>query len=238
MGVYGMSVITSVVAENTSRVISLGQVDEKTVADQIDAVFEDISVDAVKIGMLCSVGIIETVARKLRKYAPPFTVLDPVLSATSGGSLAQSGAAEKIAAEILPLCFLVTPNIPEAEILTGIKINNIADMKNAAAELLKTGVKNVLVKGGHLDGDAVDILYDGKTYTQFSCPKVDSSNTHGTGCTLSSAITARLALGDSAVQAVAAAKDYITNAIKMSFEVGKNGGPVNHFYEYYKMKGI
>lgn len=238
MGVYGMSVITSVVAENPSSVIAVQDVSEELVAKQMDAVFEDIRVDGVKIGMLSCAGIMKTVAEKLKEYRPPFVVVDPVMVATSGGALIAFDALETLIAEMIPLCFLLTPNIPEAQKLTGMQIGSMADMKQAAKHIYDMGAQNVLIKGGHLSGDASDLLFDGKTFTEFTVSRIPSANTHGTGCTLSSAIAARLACGDDVAKAVSAAKQYVTEAIAASFSVSKNGGPVNHFYEYYRMKGI
>ena len=238
MGTFGMSVITSVVAENTSRVISVQDIDTEIIADQIDAVFEDIDVDGVKIGMLSNVDIIRTVAHKLLQYKPKFVVIDPVMVATSGGVLLKENALDTLVNEIIPYSFLLTPNIPEAEVLSGMKICSIEDMKKSAKIICKMGAKNVLVKGGHLTEDATDILFDGVDFHSFSLKRIDTKNTHGTGCTLSSVITAELAKGCDIITAIDTAKKYLTEAILNSFNVGKGNGPVNHFYDYYKMKGI
>lgn len=235
-GCYGASVITSVVAENTQRVISVFNVPVDEIEKQIDAVFEDIEIDAVKLGMLPTKEIIAAVANKLKEYKPPYIVCDPVLEATSGDSLSESGTVAAYIKYIFPIADLITPNIPEAEAFTGIKINSIQDMKIAAEKLFSLGAKAVLVKGGHLDkGHATDILYDGKEEAaSIKTIKVDSPNTHGTGCTLSSAIAANLARGFTIGGAVFSAKDYVTEAITRSYTVGKGHSPVNHFYAFWK----
>lgn len=238
LGTFGMSVVTSVVAENTSRVLSIFDVPPESVAAQIDAVFEDIRVDAVKIGMLPSAAIIKTVAEQLRRYAPPFIVLDPVMVATSGGTLMQNEAVETLMTELFPLADLQTPNIPEAEAICGKKIETKADMEAAAKQICATGAKAVLIKGGHLTGEALDILYDGSAFHTFTHARIASTSTHGTGCTLSSAIAAYLARGCSLKEAVANAKSYVTEAIRHAeADIGRGNGPTNHFYDYYSLKG-
>ncbi|MDP4120421.1 MAG: bifunctional hydroxymethylpyrimidine kinase/phosphomethylpyrimidine kinase [Bacillota bacterium] len=238
LGCFGMSVIVSVVAENTSRVISIQDVSPKVIKDQIDAVFEDIKVDAVKVGMLSGIESMKAVIEKLKEYHPKITVIDPVMVAKGGCALMQPEALETMKKEIIPLSFLLTPNIPEAETITKMKIENIEDMKAAAKGIHKMGAENVLIKGGHLNGDAVDILYDGEKYYSFSNERINTKNTHGTGCTLSSAITANLANGKSLPKAVEEAKKYVTEAIRYSLDIGKGHGPTNHFYEFYNSKGI
>lgn len=237
-GCFGMSVIVSVVAENTSRVISIHNVPEQVIKDQIDAIFEDIEVAAVKVGMLSGIEQMKAVAQKLNKYNPGITVVDPVMVAKGGCALMNPDALETLKNEIIPLSFLLTPNIPEAETITGIKIETINEMKTAARKVYEMGSLNVLIKGGHLSGDAVDILYDGKTFYSFTNERINTKNTHGTGCTLSSAITANLANGQELVDAVKNAKYFITEVIKSSLNIGKGHGPTNHFYEFYKLKGF
>lgn len=232
-GCYGASVITSVVAENTQRVISVFNLPAIEVEKQIDAVFEDIKIDAVKLGMMPTAQIVETVSRKLKEYNPPFIVCDPVLKSTSGDALSEDGTIQAYIEHIFPIADLITPNIPEAEDFTGMTITDIAGMKAAAERMSYMGAHNVLVKGGHLGaGHATDILYDGKEYSSIKVIKVDSPNTHGTGCTLSSAIAANVAMGFALGGAVFSAKDYITEAISHSYEVGKGHSPVNHFYAF------
>lgn len=237
-GTFGMSVITSVVAENTSRVISVFNVPAEEIEKQIDAVFEDIDVAAVKLGMLPTAEIISAVADKLAEYRPKFIVCDPVMVATSGDPLSEDGTIAVMKEKLFPIIDLLTPNIPEAEAISGIKIKNSDDISKAAEIIMDMGVKNLLIKGGHLADHANDYLYTQNEVNIFHSAKIDSRNTHGTGCTLSSAITADLANGMDMISAVRAAKDYITLAIENSFNVGKGHGPVNHFYDYYNLKGI
>lgn len=230
-GVYGASVITSVVAENTVRVISVHNVPVEEIEKQIDAVFEDVKIDAVKLGMLPTAEIIRAVADKLRKYKPPFIVCDPVMVATSGDALSESGIDKAFIEYMFPIVDLITPNIPEAEALSGIEIKKLEDMRKAAEVLLEKGAKNVLVKGGHLTDNAADILLGGTGERVFTSRRVNSPNTHGTGCTLSSAIAANLALGNDLETAVQNAKTYVTEAIGNSYTVGKGHSPVHHFYK-------
>lgn len=233
LGCFGMSVIVSVVAENTSRVISIQNVTSEVIQDQIDAVFEDIEVDAVKVGMLSGIETMNAVAAKLREYNPKILVVDPVMIAKGGCALMQPDAMETLKKEIIPLSFLLTPNVPEAEAITKMKIETISDMKKAAKVIQAMGADNVLIKGGHLSGDAVDILFDGDNYEAFTNERINTKNTHGTGCTLSSAITANLANGLILPTAVEQAKNYVTMAIKYSLNIGKGHGPTNHFYKFY-----
>ena len=232
-----MSVITSVVAENTTRVLSVFNVPVEEIQKQIDAVFEDIHVDAVKLGMLPTAEIISAVADKLNEYKPSIIVCDPVMVATSGDALSEGGTVSTMREKLFPIVTLLTPNIPEAEAISGLEIKNENHMEEAARIIMDMGVKNVLVKGGHLTGDAVDYLCTPEGVHKLACKRVDSPNTHGTGCTLSSAITANLAHGMDMLSAVTKAKNYITEAIEKSFTVGKGHSPVNHFYDYYDLKG-
>lgn len=231
-GTFGMSVIVSVVAENTNRVISIQNMDPRIVGDQIDAVFEDIRVDGVKVGMLSNAEIMKITAEKLRQYQPPAPVIDPVMTAKGGGVLMQRDALQMLIQEIIPLAFLLTPNIPEAETITGLKICGTDEMEAAARIIHGMGARNVLIKGGHLAGDAEDILFDGIKITRFRTQRIKTQNTHGTGCTYSSAIAANLAKEMGLQEAVGAAKTYITSAIEHSLPIGKGHGPVNHFYRH------
>lgn len=236
-GVFGMSVIVSVVAENTFRVIDVEDVSPSMIEKQIDAVFEDMGADAVKVGMLSQPQCMKAVARKLKEYKPANVVIDPVMYAKNGYPLMNPDAADTLISEILPLADVLTPNIPEAERITGIKISSAEDMEHAAKRIYELGVKCPLVKGGHAIGDALDILYDSKQFLHFSSERIDTKNTHGTGCTFSSAIAANLALGLDLYEAVKKAKDYVTTAIKHSLDIGKGHGPTHHFYDLYK-KGL
>ncbi len=233
-GVFGMSVIVSVVAENTRRVIAIGDISPILVEQQIDSVFEDMPVDGVKIGMLSSSPLMEAVAGKLRQYKPSRTVLDPVMVAKNGSPLMQLEAVHTLIKEVLPLAYMVTPNIPEAEIIAGMSIKSHDDMEAAAKKIHALGPEKVLIKGGHAVGDAVDILFDGNAFHRFSAPRVNTKNTHGTGCTFSSAITSNLALGLPVNQAVARAKKYITGAILNALPLGGGHGPTHHFYALYR----
>jgi len=233
-GVYGMSVITSIVAENTSRVISSWDISPKMIAEQITAVFEDIDVHSVKIGMLSSAKIMEVVGDSLIKYNAQNIVVDPVMLSKDGSTLMQSNATKVFKKKIMPLSFLITPNIPEAEVITNIEIKKLDDIKKACKIIYELGAKNVLIKGGHFENntnEVADILFDGKDFSTYASKRVDTKNTHGTGCTLSSAISANLAKGSDVYNAVSQAKDYITNAIIHSLSIGKGNGPLNHFYK-------
>lgn len=232
-GVFGMSVITSIVAENTSRVISVENVSPEMISAQMDAVFEDIEVHAVKVGMLSDDIRIRAVADSLRKHQVRMAVIDPVMIAKGGHALMQEEALTALIHEIIPLAYLLTPNIPEAEALTNSEIENPEDMKQAALKIYEMGAKNVLIKGGHLAGEASDLLYDGNNFFIYSSERIHTKNTHGTGCTYSSAIAANLAKGMDIQTSVRQAKEYVTNVIKYSLELGKGHGPTNHFYEFY-----
>lgn len=234
LGCYGMSVITSVVAENTARVISSAAVSAQAISDQLEAVFGDIRVDAVKIGMLPDKAAMQAVSGALKKYLPPIVVCDPVMLATAGAELMKSTALGTFVSEILPCCTMLTPNIPEAEALIGGKISSAEDMKSAAVKICSLGAAAVLVKGGHLTGAALDILYDGERFYEFSHARIKSSATHGTGCTLSSAIAAYMARGESPERAAALAKEYLTGAIEHGLNIGKGHGPTNHFYRFFE----
>lgn len=233
LGCYGASVITSVVAENTQRVISVCNMSADEVAKQIEAVFEDIEISAVKLGMLPTKEIIEVVAAALSNYKPAHIVCDPVLVATSGDTLSNSGVIPAYVEKIFPLAEIITPNIPEAEAFTGMPILEWSDMEKAAAKLCEMGANSVLIKGGHLSGkEAVDLLLDERGIPRIiRADFIDSPNTHGTGCTLSSAIAAELADGCNLFEAVRNAKQYVYLAIKKSYTVGKGHSPVNHFFE-------
>ncbi|MEG0829702.1 MAG: bifunctional hydroxymethylpyrimidine kinase/phosphomethylpyrimidine kinase [Anaerovoracaceae bacterium] len=233
-GVFGMSVIVSVVAENTSRVIGIQDVSPDMIEKQIDAVFEDIEVDAVKIGMMSTSMCMKAVEKKLNEYMPHNVVIDPVMYAKNGCALMNPDSIVTLIEKIIPLADVLTPNIPEAEKIAGIKIESIGDMKKAATLIYAMGCKNVLVKGGHAVGDAVDILYDGKGFYQFKAERINTKNTHGTGCTFSSAIASNLANGLPIQKAVEMAKIYVTTGIRHSLSIGKGNGPTNHFYDLYR----
>jgi len=235
-GVFGMSVVVSVVAENTSRVIDIQDVTPDMIEKQIDAVFEDIEVDAVKVGMLSTPACMKAVAGKLRQYKPENIVIDPVMYAKNGCPLMAPNATNELVAIIIPLADILTPNIPEAEKIAGLTIDSTAKMEDAARRIHSMGCKNVLVKGGHAIKDtdiALDILFDGEKFYHFEAQRIDTKNTHGTGCTYSSAIASNLALGLNIKSAVGTAKQYVTTAIRHSLPIGKGHGPVHHFYDLY-----
>ena len=232
-GVFAMSVIVSVVAENTARVISIEDISPKVIADQMDAVFEDIVPDAVKVGMLSTPACMQAVAQKLRQYQPPHVVIDPVMYAKNGAPLMNPDAVGALIEHVLPLATVLTPNIPEAECIAKMKIESVEDMEQAARKIHQMGCQNVLVKGGHAVGDALDVLFDGQSFSHFETARIDTKNTHGTGCTLSSAIASNLALGHDVVKAVGLAKDYVTEGIRHSLAIGKGCGPLNHFHAFF-----
>lgn len=243
-GVFGMSAITAVTAQNTQGVLAVEDMSPSIIGRQIDAIFEDIQVDAVKIGMVSQIASIKIISKKLEQYKPKNVVLDPVMISKSGFSLLIPEAAKSLIELLLPKCDLITPNIPEAEVILkekngiSISIENIEQMEMAAKTIKELGPKYVLVKGGHLQGKAVDVLYDGEKFYHFESERIHTKNTHGTGCTLSSAIAANLALGHSIGESIRIAKDYINIAIKHSLDIGKGVGPTNHFYTLYKKGGL
>jgi len=233
-GVFGMSVIVSIVAENTSRVIDIQDVTPDMIQKQIDAVFEDIKVDAVKIGMLSTPYCMKAVAEKLRQYKPENIVIDPVMYAKNGCPLMNPNAVDTLIKVVIPCADVLTPNIPEAEKISGMTINSMEDMEAAAKRIYEMGCRNVIVKGGHAIGNAVDVLYDGRQFYHYETYRINTKNTHGTGCTFSSAITSNLALGLPVPQAVEQAKQYVTTAIEHALSIGKGNGPTHHFYDLYR----
>ncbi|NLI93887.1 MAG: bifunctional hydroxymethylpyrimidine kinase/phosphomethylpyrimidine kinase [Peptococcaceae bacterium] len=237
-GVYGMSVITAVTAQNTQGVFAVQDILPEIIGQQIDAIFEDIQVDALKIGMVSVIDTIKIIGSKLKFYGATNIVLDPVMISKSGFPLLQPDAREALIEHLLPLATIVTPNIPEAEVISGERITKIEEMKEAARMIASLGPTYVLVKGGHLEEEATDILFDGKLFYELKAPRLYTKNTHGTGCTLSAAIASNLAKGKDVANAVKASKKYITTAINHSFAIGKGVGPTHHFYEIYTKAGI
>ena len=237
-GVYGMSVITAVTAQNTQGVFAVQDISRDVIAQQIEAIFDDIEVNGVKVGMVSQVQTIEVIAEQLRHFRPPTIVVDPVMVSKSGYHLLNPEAEVTLIKELLPLAMLVTPNIPEAEVMTKMSIRTLEQMEEASRAIYQMGAKNILLKGGHLEGDAIDLLYDGQEFSRFFSARIATKNTHGTGCTLSSAITANLALGYSLYEAISQAKEYITLAIQHSLSIGKGVGPTHHFYSLYKKAGL
>jgi hydroxymethylpyrimidine/phosphomethylpyrimidine kinase len=228
-GVFGMSAVTAITVQNTQKVYDVQEIHPEIVYGQIMRVFEDIAVDAVKIGMVAGVALIEAIARALTAVERPPVVLDPVMISKSGYALLQPDARETLIRELFPLADVVTPNMYEAELLADMKINTVADMKKAATVLIRLGAGRVVVKGGHLAAEqAVDVVYDGRNFRELSAERIDSRNTHGTGCTFSSALAANLALGKDFFTAASAAKAYITRAIAQAPDIGHGPGPLNH----------
>lgn len=233
-GVFGMTAISSVVAENTCRVIEYQDVRPDMIEKQIDAVFEDIPPDAVKIGMLSCRETMLAVAHKLREWKPVNVVIDPVMYAKNGCALMDPDSIETLICEVVPTADVITPNIPEAEKIAGIDIHTQHDMALACRRIYEMGCRVVLVKGGHSEGDATDVLFDGKEFYYYTSPRINTKHTHGTGCTLSSAIASNLALGMPVPDAVGHAKEYVTTAIVHALELGRGNGPTHHFYSLYK----
>jgi hydroxymethylpyrimidine/phosphomethylpyrimidine kinase len=238
-GVYGSSVITAVTAQNTREVTDWLAMPEALVAKQIDAVLSDIGTDAVKTGMLANAAIISTVAAKLREHKVETLVVDPVMVAKGGHKLLEDDAVAAIIRDLIPLALVVTPNLPEAEVLTNRRITSWDDAKGAAAQIVEMGARSVVVKGGHFEDDAAatDLYFDGQQYREFTSIRVKTSSTHGTGCTFASAIAAGLAKGMDTGDAVALAKSYVTLAIQHAYPIGSGHGPVHHFYRYYQPSG-
>jgi len=231
LGVFGMSALTAVTAQNTLGVHGVYPMTSEAVAKQIHAVGEDIGVDSLKTGMLFNAEIIETVAQSIKNFHWETVVVDPVMIAKGGASLLLQEAISALKKHLLPLAKVITPNIPEAEVLTGMTIQTAEDKQEAAKKLYESGVKNVMIKGGH-DVDpssSTDLLFDGKEFYMFTSKRIETKNTHGTGCTFSAAITAELAKGASVYDAVVTAKDFIQAAIEDDLMLGKGHGPTNHW---------
>lgn len=236
IGAYAATAITAVVDENTHSVSGIYPVPTDFVLGQIDSVITDIGADAIKIGMLHSPELIRVLAKKIQTYGVKHIVLDPVMVATSGDSLMKQGLAEALKSDLLPLATIITPNIPEAEQLLQRSILTKEDMYVAVRDLADQFSTSVLLKSGHLQGDVLtDLFYnqESKSIEELSSPRIDTKNTHGTGCTLSSAIATYLALGNSLSESVSFAKEYIYQAIRLgaNYEIGKGNGPVNHFWQ-------
>jgi hydroxymethylpyrimidine/phosphomethylpyrimidine kinase len=238
IGCYGMSAITALTAQNTRGVTAIHPVPPSFAADQIDAVLSDIGADAVKIGMLYSAELIEVIAEQLKKHSAEKIILDPVMVAQSGDKLLQDDAIQAIKEYLMPLADVVTPNIPEAEVLLERRILGFDDMQTAARTLAGYGSRSILIKGGHLaDNDSTDLLYLGQDerLVRLDARRISSRNNHGTGCTLSSAIASYMARGNDIESAVRKAKNYIQNAIQAGadYTIGHGHGPVHHFFEFW-----
>ena len=231
LGVYGTCAITAITAQNTVGVSAVAAVATDLVTAQIEAVASDIPPDATKTGMLATAAIVEAVAAAIRELDLPDVVVDPVMLAKSGDALLDADGVEALRAELLPLARVVTPNLPEAETLSGRPIRSREDAREAARRIHGLGPKAVVVKGGHGTGDTViDLLFDGSGFHEFSTPRIDSRHTHGTGCTFASALAAHLALGHGLAEATARAQAFVSGAIRAGLAIGHGHGPVDHFW--------
>ena len=231
-GCYAMTAITAMTAQNTLGVKSIQESSPEFLEDQIDAIFADIVPDAVKIGMVSNRKLIEIISRKLKEYGAKNIVLDPVMVATSGAKLISEDAIETLKENLIPLATLITPNIPESEILSGMKIETEEQMVFAAKHISEKFKTAVLVKGGHSINDANDVLYADGKFLWFPQERIENSNTHGTGCTLSSAIASHLAKGEPIECAINSAKKYLTECLKAGLDLGKGSGPLMHNYKF------
>jgi hydroxymethylpyrimidine/phosphomethylpyrimidine kinase len=238
-GVFGMTAITAVTVQNTRKVYDIQEIAPAIVKGQILCLFDDIDIHAVKIGMVSDVTLIDAIADALAQVECPPVVLDPVMISKSGYALLKEDAQQALIERLFPLAEVVTPNIFEAERLVGHTIASTAQMQIAAREILDLGARKVVVKGGHAgDAQATDILYDGHTFRELTSPRFATPNTHGTGCTFSSAIAANLALGHSFFDAVSHAKTYISGAIRNALDIGRGHGPTHHFFDLYARAGM
>ena len=227
LGGFGMSVLTALTAQNTLGVQAIHEVPALFVESQIDSVLSDIGADAIKTGMLANAEIVTVVAKKIREYKVEKVVVDPVMVAKSGDPLLRKDAREMLMKRLIPVSMVVTPNLMEASVLAGLKVRSIKEMKRAACRIYELGAKYVVVKGGHLKEKAIDLLYDGKRYDEIEGSRIETKNTHGTGCTFASAIATFLARGDTVSEAVRKAKIFTTMAIQYSLSLGKGTGPTN-----------
>lgn len=227
LNVYGMSVIAALTAQNTRGVHDVMHIPADFVGLQLDAVMTDIIPAAMKTGMLGTAAVVDIVAHKIRKYAVSHVVVDPVMVSSSGTHLLEHEGEQMMKRALLPLAFVITPNLAEASVLTGIEVRDTQSMEEAARRLHRMGARHVLVKGGHLEGDAVDVYFDGSRMEKLSSPRIATSDLHGTGCVLSAALTAHLARGLAVYEAIVHAKEFVTEAIRGSLRLGKGAGPIN-----------
>ena len=231
LGVYGTSAITAVTSQNTLGVTDIVNVPAKSVISQIEAVISDIGTDSIKIGMLSNASIVNAVSSYISQSNFEKVIVDPVMISKSGHKLLSESAIKSMIKMLIPISFIITPNIPEASIISKTKIHSIESAKIAAKKIVKLGAKACIVKGGHFDGPPVDVFYDGKKYETFKSERINTKNTHGTGCTFSAAIAAYIAKGEDIISAISKSKNYINCAIQEDFLVGKGHGPLNHFYK-------
>jgi hydroxymethylpyrimidine/phosphomethylpyrimidine kinase len=231
LGVYGTSAITAITAQNTIGVTAIHALPADLVTAQIEAIAGDMRIDVVKTGMLAGSAIVEAVAAAIASLDLPSVVVDPVMIAKSGDRLFDHEALAALRSELLPRARVVTPNVQEAEVLAEMRITTLDEAREAARRIHKLGAAAVVVKGGHLPGDeAIDLLFDGRTFTDFRAPRIETRNTHGTGCTFASAIASHLAHGRALPDAVRLAKGYVTGAIEHGLSIGNGHGPLNHFW--------
>lgn len=236
LGAYGMSVVTALTAQNTMEVQGVELVSPRFVRSQMDSVLRDIGADAIKTGMLATPEIVEVVAKGIRDYRIDIVVVDPVMVAKSGDRLLSEDSVEILKRELIPLALVVTPNLPEASALTGLDIKGPEEMEEAARILHAMGARNVVIKGGHLEGDAMDLLFDGRSTYWRRQQRIQSKNTHGTGCVFSAALATFLAQGNGVPDAFLMAKEFVTRAILGSLPLGKGAGPTNPYVEVERLK--
>jgi hydroxymethylpyrimidine/phosphomethylpyrimidine kinase len=227
--VFGTTAVTAITVQNTRGVEDVVALPADLVARQIDAVVDDLGADAVKVGMLANAGIVDVVARAIAGHGLANVVADTVIHASAGARLLDESGVATLVSRLLPLAAVVTPNAPEAAILTGLEVTTPADLERAARRLVEMGARAAVVTGGHLEGPAIDVLFDGRAVTELRADRIAGRHTHGTGCTFSAAIAARLALGDELGSAVRAAKAYVTRAIRQAPGLGAGRGPLEHF---------
>ena len=232
MGVYGTSVLTAITAQNTLGVTDVFELPASIIGSQIDAVVTDIGADAVKTGMLSSTAVIDCVVGKLREHNIEKLIVDPVMVAQAGSRLLREDAVDALRESLLPMALLVTPNRWEAEVLADRPVTDVESARRAAQELVAMGARSAVVKGGHLEGPPTDVFFDGTSFSEFTTERIQTASTHGTGCTFASAAAACIARGQPVRDAVAAAKDYITGAIRAARPIGGGHGPVHHFYRF------
>lgn len=231
-GVYGTTAIVALTAQNTREVTAIQEVPPGMVKAQIEAVVSDIGVDAAKTGMLGSALLVAAVAEEVERLRIPNLVVDPVMVSKGGAPLLEPDAVETLCRKLFPLALVVTPNLPEAEVLVGRKLKGPEDLRLAGREIVAMGPRNVVIKGGHGEGEPVDLLYDGRTFTEFRGPRIETRSDHGTGCTFSAAITALLARGVEVLPAVGEAKRFVEGALRAARPIGSGRGPLDHFYRF------
>lgn len=230
LGVYGMTAITALTAQNTTGILGVVEIDPKFVALQMKVCFDDVGCNAIKTGMLANAGIIQAVAGTISNYVPVPVVVDPVMIAKGGTSLLDPKAVEILKGLLLPLATVVTPNLHESGILAGREIRDLNGMKEAARAIRSLGAQNVVVKGGHLEGRAIDVLFDGREFVEFPAARIETTDSHGTGCIFASAIAAGLAKGKTVKDSVALAKQFVTAAIREGLPLGRGHGPANPMF--------